>query len=147
MKKLTLQNTITTAALLAALNYADMALAHTIPDSLGAAAGAVDAFQTTCKPNAAGKTAQLVTRVKAAKKTPLVSVQAFKGKVASHSTDAVGGNAAYSPAVKTSAGDGVYTVLVDKSGAGAINYVLDVHCQTLTGAHTEQPEPTQLQNN
>jgi hypothetical protein len=133
MKIITLQNSVATAVLLAALNYAGTALAHTIPDSLGVAAGAIDAFQTTCKPNTAGKTAQLVTRVKASKKAPLVSVQAFKGKRASQASDAVGGDAAYSPTAKTPAGDGVYTVLVDKSGAGAINYVLDVHCQTLTG--------------
>ncbi|SJM89680.1 conserved exported hypothetical protein [Crenothrix polyspora] len=145
MKKVVLQKIATTTALLAVMSYVGTASAHTIPNSL-AAAGAVDLFQTTCKPNVKGKTAQLVTRVKAAKLTPLVSVQAYKGKLASQTTDAKGGDAAYSPDAKLGGGDGVYTILVDKSGSGKINYILDVHCQTLTGAHTEQPEPVQVQN-
>lgn len=150
MKKLVLQNTITATALLAAISYAGIVSAHEASGSLGKAAGAVDVYQTTCSKNKDGATGKFVTHikaVKAAKTAPLISIQAYKGKFATNSTDANGTDAAYSPdAIITKGGEGVYTILVDKSGAGVINYSLETHCNTATGTtHSGQTEPVQLQ--
>ncbi len=148
MKKLILQNIVTATALLAALSYVGAASAHSLNGSLGAAASAVDVWQTTCsKDTATGAVNKFISRVKAAKKGVLVSIQASKGKLASHTTDAVGGNAAYSPdGVILKGGEGPYTILIDKSGAGIMNYVFETHCQTASGSHTKQDGPVRVQN-
>jgi hypothetical protein len=148
MKKLVLQKIVATTALLAAMSYAGIVSAHEAKGSLGAAASSVDVYQTTCSKSATGATGKFTTRVKALKAGVLVSIQASKGKLASHTTDVKGGDATYSPDTSIKAGgEGVYTILVDKSGAGAMNYVLEAHCQTAAGAsHSGQTEPVQVQN-
>ncbi|WP_394753535.1 hypothetical protein [Crenothrix sp.] len=147
MKKTVLHNMVTVTALLAAISYVGTASAHSANGALKAGAGSVDVYQTTCSKGTGGATGKFLTKVKAATKGVLVSIQASKGKLASHTTDALGGNAAYSPdAIIKSGGEGVYTILVDKSGTGPINYVLEAHCQTASGAHSGQTEPVQVQN-
>ena len=122
-------------------------LAHTVSNALGSAATSVDLLQSTCSKNSAGATGKFIVRVKATKATPLVSAQAFKGKSATNTTDVKGGDASYSPdGVINGGGDGVYTILVNKAGAGANTYVLETHCQTAAGTHTGQAEPVVLQN-
>jgi hypothetical protein len=148
MKKLVLQNIITATALLAAMSYAGGVSAHEAKGALGAAASSVDVYQTTCSKNTAGATGKFTTRVKALKAGVLVSIQTSKGKLASHTTDIKGGDATYSPDTSIKAGgEGLYTIFVDKSGAGAMNYVLETHCQTAAGvSHSGQTEPVQVQN-
>lgn len=147
MKEISFQKMMAAAVLLATLGYVGAASAHTANGSLGAAAGAVDVYQTTCSKNAAGATANFMARVKAAKAGVLVSVQAIKDTKASQATDAAGGNAAYSPDGKiVGGGEGVYTILVNKSGAGAMNYVMEAHCNTASGGHSGQTEPKAVQN-
>jgi hypothetical protein len=147
MKKLVLQNMITTTALLAATSYASTVLAHSAPGSLGTVAGAVDVWQTACVKDTVGATGRFVTTVKATKIGTLVSIQTVKGKLASNATDAKSGDAAPSPnAILTGGGEGVYTILVNKNGAGAMNYVFTAHCQTTAGKETKQTEPVPVQN-
>lgn len=147
MKKVVLQKIVTVTALLATMSYVGTAFAHSVNGALKAGASAVDVYQSTCSKDTAGATGKFLTKVKAAKAGVLVSVQVSKGKLASHTTDLKGGDAAYSPdAIIKGGGEGVYTILVDKSGAGAMNYVLDAHCQTASGGHSGQTEPVQVQN-
>jgi hypothetical protein len=129
------------------MNYANTALAHSAPGALGAVAGAVDVWQTTCAKDTTGATGKFLTKVRATKAGALVSVQAIKGKLATNATDAKSGDAAFSPnAILVGGGEGVYTVLVNKSGAGSMNYIFEAHCQTASGTHTKQTEPVPVQN-
>ncbi len=65
-----------------------------------------------------------------------MSVQTRKGIIATNITDPIGGDGISSPVVHNWGGDGAYTVLIDKSGAGLNNYALTFHCETATGVHT-----------
>jgi hypothetical protein len=139
---------ITVTTLFAALSYVGIASAHSMSGSLGAKATAVDVYKTTCsKDPATGTTGKFLTKVKAVKKGVLVSVKASKGKLGSNTTDTTGGDAKYSPdGIIKAGGEGVYSIFISKSGAGAMNYVVEAHCQTTTGKHTKQTEPVQTQN-
>jgi hypothetical protein len=112
--------------------------AHSQTGSLGSAASSTDYYQVTCSDSGVGAPANLQTQVKdqTAGAAPLVSVQAQKGSVATHSTDTTDNDANYSSWAILSGGSGVYTVLVDKDGAGAENYTLQAHCMTSGGVET-----------
>jgi hypothetical protein len=140
MKNIKLQKVMTAAALMAAMGYVDVVSAHTIDGALGTAAGAVDVLQTTCSKNASGATAQVVTKILAKKAGFVVGVQVVKGKRATHTN---GTSKGYGLTAKLKgAGEGTYTLLVDKDKAGAVGYRLDVHCETkVSGVHSGQPEP------
>jgi hypothetical protein len=73
---------------------------------------------------------------KTAATSPLVSVLAYKGSLATNSTDATNNDAAYSPAVYVNGKAGVYTVVVYKTAVGVENYTLQYGCLTSTGAVT-----------
>ncbi|WP_394753284.1 hypothetical protein [Crenothrix sp.] len=146
MKNTILQN-IAATTLLTALSYGSAVSAHTANGALAAKANAVDVYQMRCFRNSAGATGKFVTRIRAAKVGALISAQAYKGRLASQTTDPRGGNALYSP-VGTIAkgGEGLYTILVDKSGVGANSYVLIAHCETARGVHSGETEPALVQN-
>lgn len=83
-------------------------------------------------------------------KSPLISIQASKGKVSSPlSTDTKDGDTKYSPAVKFASGAGVYTMKVNKSAStekGAEAYAAQFSCRNSAGAPTStQWEITQNQ--
>jgi hypothetical protein len=54
----------------------------------------------------------------------------------SSATDAVSGDSNFSPLASVTAGDGPYTVTLDKEGAGSLNYSMEFHCKTGSGLHT-----------
>ncbi len=66
----------------------------------------------------------------------LVNLQIIKGDLAVSTTDPISGDANASPGVKLHGGNGVYLVLVNKTGAGARAFKLLYHCQTADGIHT-----------
>lgn len=156
MTALALHRFIVTGAALAIVAYVGMASAFPIvkhtgkapatKGSLAIAASSVDMYQTTCSKNTAGATAQLGTRVTSGKIGVVISLQAIKGKLASHTTDTKGGDKIASPEVALKGGDGVYTILVNKSGAGAVNYSFEAHCETVKETHAGQTIPVLLQN-
>ncbi|SJM95710.1 hypothetical protein CRENPOLYSF2_680024 [Crenothrix polyspora] len=156
MITLALHRFIVTGAALAIVAYVGVASAFPIArhtgkvlatkGALAAAASSVDMYQTTCSKNVAGATFQLGTLVTSEKAGVVVSIQAIKGKLASHTTDTKGGDKIASPEVALKGGDGVYTILVNKSSAGAVNYSFEAHCETAKETHAGQTNPVLLQN-
>jgi hypothetical protein len=118
------------------------AAAHTQAGSLGSGAAATDVYQVICSDDGAGPPASLSIQVLdgSPAAAPLVSVQVRNSLELANSTDPTDGDTTASPLVHVNAGSGtVFDVLVDKSGAGAENYVLTFHCVTGpdgTGLHT-----------
>lgn len=134
MKKSTLSKMIAVMALL----ETDLANAHDLIGSLGADASAIDQYQVHCYDDGAGVTDHLYAAVKDSTPVaaPLVSIQIIRDNKATNSTDAVDGNATYSPTVKIKGNDGFFILTVDKTGAGAENYAVQYHCETLDNQHT-----------
>jgi len=145
MKSASLKNALVSASFLVMAGNAGITLAHTIAGSLGNAATATDLYNVTCPPG----THHLESRVRdnaPPVAPPRVSVQTYKGTKATNTTDAVDGNAAFSPVVVNHSGAGVYRVLVDKDRAGAEKYTLQVHCLDIDDVELDGPEPTRIQN-
>jgi len=78
--------------------------------------------------------------------SPQLSLQVIKGKIAKNTTDAVDGNARFSPEVVVKGGNGDYLFVVDKSALGAELYTIEMHCETSKGIHTGTSEPSLIQN-
>ncbi|MBT9097563.1 hypothetical protein KFZ76_07565 [Methylovulum psychrotolerans] len=134
MKKTTLL--LAAVAAFTALGQAKMANAHDITGSLGSAATAVDYYQVHCYDDGSGVTAHLyVAVINKSTNTPKVSVQAIRDNTATNTTDAVNGNATYSPGIYQPGTDGFFYLTVDKTGAGVANYSLQYHCQTSDQQH------------
>ena len=132
-------------AFAAAFTLALVAQADTQPGSLGADASAANLYQVTCSDDGSGPPASLVVAVQdtAPASAPLVSVQIQKGSAARNATDAVDGDAAFSPQVFVDGGAGVYDVFVDKSDAGDEGFVLSFQCTTGAGG-TGSPTGTSI---
>ena len=110
------------AGLLIATGYSTLASAHTQSGTVGLAtsgAARTDVYVVSCP--APGVRLALHVKDLAPVKAPLVSTQATKGAASSAlSTDAVDGNAVYSPLVTLSAGAGSYTLKVNKSASTVV---------------------------
>ncbi|TAN69975.1 MAG: hypothetical protein EPN17_06635 [Methylobacter sp.] len=148
MNKSTLKKNFITVSLLGVFVYTGSATAHDINGALGKAAGATDYYQVECFDDGAGAADHLVVEIKdlAPVASPLISVQVTKGIIAKNSTDAVDGNATYSPTLTVNGGNGSYYLIVDKTAAKAETYNLQIHCETSAGLHTGTSEPALLQN-
>lgn len=66
----------------------------------------------------------------------LVNLQLIKDGRAVSISDTVSGDASASPYIRLQGGDGVYSLLVNKTDAGARQFVINYHCKTATGSHT-----------
>ncbi|WP_394808607.1 hypothetical protein [Nitrosomonas sp.] len=60
----------------------------------------------------------------------LVNLQIIKGNLANSTTDPVSGDGKYSPEARVHGGEGVYQLLVNKTGEGARSFLVSYHCQT-----------------
>ncbi len=138
MKQLQLKNAFLATSVLSVLGYAGSASAHDQSGTLGVAATATDYYQVSCYDDGNGSAQKLAVQIKDAAPVaaPIVSIQVVKGRKASNSTDAVDGNAAYSPLLNITGGDGDYNVTVSKTAAGAETYTFQFHCVTSGGDHT-----------
>lgn len=117
--------------------YTQSAFAHDYSGSLGTAVGATDVYQVSCYNDSAGAPYKVYIQVRdATAGKSILSLQASKGFVVRNTTDAVGGNTAYSPYVSIVGGAGPYNVYVNKTIAGARSYRIAYHCMTSDGAHT-----------
>ncbi|MDO9103471.1 MAG: hypothetical protein Q7U57_00780 [Methylovulum sp.] len=139
MKKISLKPVLAMVSLLAVLGQANVAVAHDQSGSLGNANSAIDQYQVHCFDDGSGANDHLEVAVKdlAPKATPKVSLQVIRDDTATNTTDAVDGDASYSPevSVKGSA-DQYYLMTVDKTAAGAENYLIEYHCITGDNQHT-----------
>lgn len=139
MQHLPAKSALMKASLLFALGHVASASADDLIQYLGSAAGATDYYTVTCSNDSQnGVTHHLTVQIKdqPPKAAPWVSVQVVKGKAARNATDAVDGDAGYSPAVTIAGGGGNYLVTVDKSSAGTEYYALSYHCEDVNGKHT-----------
>ena len=66
----------------------------------------------------------------------LVNLQLIKGDRAISISDPIAGDANPSPLVILQGGNGVYLMLVNKTGAGARSFEVDYHCKASNGVHT-----------
>jgi hypothetical protein len=112
---------------------------HATMDSGGGSASFTGLARVTCFDDGNGPAAYLTARVRDTSPPVaglLVSMQLLKGPVALNTTDAVSGDAGWSVAVALPGGNGVYTLLINKTAAGARAFDLEWHCMTAGNLHT-----------
>ncbi|WP_395703207.1 hypothetical protein [Aquabacterium sp.] len=139
MKTLPLSRALSGALLAAALAAPGLpALAHSYVFTLGPAPGATHYFGVICSTDGGYETDHLYLQLQSlTPNAPALSAQVVKGSVATNTTDAIGADAAPSPASRTPGGNGLYQVLINKAGAGAVSFNVTVHCLDATGTqHT-----------
>lgn len=119
---------------------ASVSSAHDQTGALGKAISATDVYQVHCYDDGNGKASYLSFQIQDALPVaaPIISAQVTLGaSVAANTTDAIDGDAAYSPALNLKGGnESFYLVTVDKTKAGTENYTFQYHCMTATNVHT-----------
>lgn len=117
---------------------ASAAQAHSFVFTLGQDAGATHFFGVICSAEGGNDTDHLFLELRTTTpNAPAVSAQVIKAQVATNTTDPVGGDAAFSPASRTRGGNGLYQVLINKSGPGVVVFSVNAHCLDATGTqHT-----------
>jgi hypothetical protein len=117
---------------------ATAAQAHSFVFTLGQDAGATHFFGVICSAEGGNDTDHLFLELRTTTpNAPAVSAQVIKHQVATNTTDPVGGDAAFSPASRTRGGNGLYQVLINKSGPGVVVFSVNAHCLDATGTqHT-----------
>lgn len=127
-----------------ALGYACVSNAHdagATMDPDGSVASFTGYALVTCTSTGSIPTDHLVASVKdisLPQDNLLVNLQIIKGERAISTTDPVSGDADSSPAVSVQGGNGVYLLLVNKTGAGARSFIVSYHCVAADGVtHTE----------
>jgi hypothetical protein len=136
MKKKLYKHLMSAASVAVFAGYGSFASAHTQTQSLGADAGTADVYQVTCATGDDTSGRLEVTVLNTTSSSPLLNVLIEKDGLSSSATDAVSGDSNYSPLASVTAGDGPYTVTLDKAGAGSLNYSMEYHCKTGSGQHT-----------
>ncbi len=118
------------------------ALAHSAGatmDPAGNKATFTGLARVTCFDDGSGSPSLLYARVR--DNSPpvsglLVNLQMLKGTQALSISDPVSGDANFSDSLQLAGGAGVYTLLLNKTAAGARNFDIEYHCLTATGDHT-----------
>lgn len=142
MPQLFLQKTATTIFTLAVLCFASVSHADdagATMDPEGNIASFTGYAQVTCFDNGNGPTNHLVASVQDTslpQNNLLVNLQIIKGASAISTTDPVSGDGGFSPPVRLVGGDGVYLMLVNKTGPGQRSFIVSYHCETADNAHT-----------
>ncbi|WP_428001540.1 hypothetical protein [Acidovorax sp.] len=122
------------AAVLALLALPLLASAHTLDVPMGDAAGTTHHLGVICSNEGGYDSDHLVMNIRNnTPGAPLLNAQIIKGPVAVSTTDAVSGDLQPSPSVRVRGGNGVYNLLVNKTGPGALVYTLTIHCMEATG--------------
>lgn len=110
-----------------------------VMDAVGNKASFTALASITCFDDGSGPTSYLMARVRD-NSAPLagmvVSLQLLKGSRATSVSDTVSGDANYSAFVSLPGGNGVYSLLLNKSLAGARSFDLEWHCMTAGDVHT-----------
>ncbi|MGR9087324.1 MAG: hypothetical protein ACU841_09665 [Gammaproteobacteria bacterium] len=127
---------LTATVIVLVAGFGQAASAHTKNNSLGDPAGATDIWLVTCATGDAVNGKLEVSVKNVTPSSPLLSVHVSRDGATESATDAVSGDANFSPKVTLAKGDGGYTVTLDKAGAGGLNYALEYHCKTGGGLHT-----------
>jgi len=131
-----------TAGIFLCLGFAPAVFSHgggASMDGAGNKASFTALARLTCFDDGTGNAAYLVARVR--DNSPpvaglMVNMQLLKGTRAISITDPTSGDAEYSPYVMLSGGNGVYTLLLNKTAAGVRAFDLEWHCMTADNLHT-----------
>lgn len=117
---------------------AQASFAHTYVLNIGEAASATHYFGVICSNEGGYDTDHLYVQIQTnTANAPLLSAQIIKGTVATSTTDPISGDAVASPPMRHHGGNGLYQVLVNKTGAGAAVFTITAHCLDVTGTqHT-----------
>jgi hypothetical protein len=116
-------------------------LAHTTRATMDAAGGSATftgLANVTCSNDGSGAPALLTARVRdnsPAVPGLLINLQILKDGSALSISDPVSGDANYSESIAVPGGAGVYTMMVNKTAAGARNFDIEWHCMTADGQH------------
>jgi hypothetical protein len=128
--------------LLAAVCLSTGALAHStraVMDAPGTSATFTGLGRVTCFDDGSGPAALLMARVRdnsAPVAGLLINLQLLKGTMALNISDTVSGDANYSGYIALPGGNGTYTVMVNKTAAGARDFDIEWHCMTAGNQHT-----------
>jgi hypothetical protein len=136
MNKKLFKHFMSAASVAVFAGYGSFTSAHTQTQSLGEDAGVADIYQVTCATGDTSTGRLEVSVINTTALSPLLNVQVEKDGQSSSATDAMSGDGDYSPLASVTAGDGPYTVTLDKAGAGTLNYSMEFHCKTGSGQHT-----------
>ena len=127
--------------------YAGLSSAHdagATMDPNGSVPGFTGYAAVTCTNSGDIPTDRLVASIKDTSPPQgnlLVNLQIIKGSSpgsAISTTDPVPGDADFSPSVAVHGGNGVYLLLVNKTGAGARSFIVSYHCVAADGlTHTD----------
>jgi hypothetical protein len=118
---------------LLSLGQPGVVLGHSARGSLRKKKSATDVYSVTCSNEEGGDTPtfRLAAQVRdLPRQKPLLSVTIAKDGAAAQATDKNGdGNQRYSPWAYVNGDNGVYQIIVTKSGRGVERYSLEFHCQ------------------
>lgn len=111
---------------------------HTYDLTLGADAAATDYFGVICSTESGADTDHLFIQTRSTTPNgPLVNALLHKGTFAAAATDPVSGDADPGPPIRVHGGNGLYHLLISKTGFGAVSYTLTAHCLDASGTqHT-----------
>lgn len=137
-----MKNFVLACTALLLLAAVDATLAHNARATLDAAGNKATftaLARITCFDDGSGAPSALYVRVR--DNSPVVAgllltMQVLKGAQALSISDTVSADANYSEPLQLNGGAGVYTVLLNKTAAGARNFDIEWHCLTTTGDHT-----------
>jgi hypothetical protein len=93
----------------------------------------------TCFDDGTGNADYLVARIRDTSPPVtgrFLNLQLLKGTRAISISDITPGDANYSPYIMLSGGNGVYTLMINHTRAGAQNFDLEWHCMTKDNLHT-----------
>lgn len=112
--------------------------AHSYVFTLGEAAGSTHYFGVVCSNEGGYDSDHLFLQIQThTASSTLVSAQVIKGSVATSITDPVSGDAQPSPGSRTRGGNGLYQVLINKTGPGVVSFAVTAHCLDASGTqHT-----------
>lgn len=111
-----------------------LAKAHSFDVPMSAAPGSTHYVGVICSNDAGYDSDHLIANVRNnTLNAPLLNVQIIKGQSAAHATDTISGDNQASPSIQVRGGNGVYQLLINKAGAGALQYTLTVHCMDASG--------------
>ncbi len=134
MRKSGFKSIVATSIALGCAIFCTVARSHSAVIPMGSAAERTHYIGVACSTDGGTETDHLFLQVQSnTQDGPLISVQAHKGNLATNTTDPISGDSSASPPVILKGGNGLYHVLMNKSGYGAITYTLTVHCMDITG--------------
>ena len=137
MKNAFFKKALVALSILATVEPAGMALAHSGGATIGDSAHAVDLAAVTCSGGSHHLFGQI--RDMSPPGGALLSFHIYKGNQMASTTDTVPGleDPNYSSGIQLNGGDGIYYISATKTGPGARLFDVIWHCMNSAGGHTD----------